>query len=200
MRPFEIFALLKLSPGPLLWGCADRDERAALPPLFPGWTVTPAARPPMRFDIAANVRSVPGLMQDASPMNAAHGEWHFEYPDGMPKAVAARSVDEEPDGQCTFFYEDGKKAAEGQCVRGVAEGPWTYWHPNGQRWFEGTYRQGALDGRVTLWFDDGTVQAEASFEGGLPDGLWRRYHPDGRLEQEGRYARGVRQPGWKRFT
>jgi antitoxin component YwqK of YwqJK toxin-antitoxin module len=115
------------------------------------------------------------------------GEMVRYYENG---AVQARMLfDPETDRSfATFFYENGRKAAEGTYVNQEKDSVWTYYSE-----FDGTirirepYQQGKLEGTVSNYYPDGAVSEEVHWKNHQREGAWKQYYTDGSLRLESKY-------------
>ena len=83
-------------------------------------------------------------------------EYNFsKYPE-----IFATIKNGKEDGLATYWYENGKKQAEGTYKDGEPDGLSTDWYENGQKWFEGTFKDGELDGLWTEWYENGQKKSE----------------------------------------
>lgn len=55
------------------------------------------------------------------------------------------------------------------------EGVCTFYYQNGQEAFQGNYSRGVKNGKFSYWWVDGTLVAEKSFVHGMADGKWVTY-------------------------
>lgn len=74
--------------------------------------------------------------------------------------------DDEYNGQCTWFFKNGKKRSE--CY----------------------YNYGQEDGVKKYWYKDGKKYAEFHFNNGILDGPFVMYHKNGKIEKKGEFING----------
>ncbi|MDH3591028.1 MAG: hypothetical protein OER88_04070 [Planctomycetota bacterium] len=66
----------------------------------------------------------------------------------------------------TFWYDNGKKQAEGKWVNELQHGKWTYWYRSGKRQRVVHFKKGQRDGWVTEWDEKGKVVSKQRFKNG----------------------------------
>lgn len=70
------------------------------------------------------------------------------------------------EGQCTWYYKNGKSQTSTFYLNGVRNGHSTGWYENGTRSFECTYRNGQYNGLYVAWFESGLLQSFAYYDKG----------------------------------
>jgi len=78
----------------------------------------------------------------------------------------------------------------------VRHGDCTAWYPDGQRRAEGRYWQGRRVGAWRFWYPDGHLEARGSFHLDRKTGYWTEWGPDGRVAAAGLYVEGERVGRW----
>jgi S1-C subfamily serine protease len=69
-------------------------------------------------------------------------------------------------GECIWYYKNGKKQTSSFYQNGVLSGHSTGWYENGTRSYECTYKKGQLDGMYVGWFESGLLQSYAYYKDG----------------------------------
>lgn len=138
-----------------------------------------------------------------------------KWPNGQPRCqateirVKGRWLKQ---GHARFWFEDGRRQAEGEydagleiglwkqwydnnpsgvgltCgtgnyVDGKRNGKWKYTHAGGQLQQEGTYDMGKRVGTWRSWYADGTQHELAQYSDGDLTGKRKVWHPDGKLDE-----------------
>lgn len=115
--------------------------------------------------------------------------------------------DGEHSGIWTFWYKNGKKQKQGECIgsdvrynRGapIPIGFWTFWHESGEIEKQGEYKRRkelisskgshfftAKDGIWNYWNEDGNKIKEGIFKNGKAD-IFSYYFEDGNISQRGK--------------
>lgn len=93
------------------------------------------------------------------------------------------------DGRLTFFYDDGKKEAEGDYELGRETGHWSHWLDDGTR-AEGSYREGKRIGAWTYWHENGKKQEEGEYATGQRIGRWTWLYSSGKRREISEYSNG----------
>lgn len=99
-----------------------------------------------------------------------------------------KSINGEPNGKYTSWYENGDLKLETHFERGIYNGPYTYWGENGVKIMEGNivpsndcgncYKR---DGLWTLYNENG----DKIVEGTLPTGTWNYWYDNGKKKTQG---------------
>ncbi len=103
-------------------------------------------------------------------------------------------------GHFIYYFENGKKKSEGECVDNLNEGMWTYWHESGAKQSEGKMLRDKKTGQWVYWYENGAKEREGSFEDGKPEGLWLSWYESGQKNTEGTYYNYLRLGVWKYYT
>lgn len=142
---------------------------------------------------------------------------HFYGPDSVRTRGNLEGASYE--GECTFFYPNGRMEAKGTFAAGARVGFWEEWYPNGQLRERGNYvetgekhnftRQPKTEyvlesfwdatgtqlvkdgtGTYVATFDDAQVRERGQFENGKKTGTWLGFREDGKPFFEETYAGG----------
>jgi hypothetical protein len=74
-------------------------------------------------------------------------------------------------GMYTRFYDDGKKAEEGEYQKHMAVKTWTKWDESSSKITETQYEDGAQHGVETEWYPRGKIKSQRRYAKGRRDGL-----------------------------
>jgi antitoxin component YwqK of YwqJK toxin-antitoxin module len=94
------------------------------------------------------------------------------------------------EGLCTWFYKNGKKAAEVTKLEGREHGIYKTWTEDGKLESEKEYKYGILHGPFKTWFADGKPAILQNYADGLLDGKQIQYLPDGRMSLNENFVAG----------
>ncbi len=78
-------------------------------------------------------------------------------------------------GQCTWFYPNGKKKKTAYYQNGTINGPTSGWYDNGNLKYQFTYRMGIVDGLFLQWYDNGLLKNYAVLDDGYVVGTQSIY-------------------------
>lgn len=93
-------------------------------------------------------------------------------------------------GHFVYFYENGKKSSEGDCVNNKNHGKWTYWLESGQKSYEGIFVNSKPEGLWQYWYETGEKKSEGKYANNLKDGLWKFWSINGDLANEEMMQKG----------
>ena len=82
------------------------------------------------------------------------------------KTALYQTLDNQPDGEYSTFYEDGTPKQTVNYQMGVLEGPARTFFPSGQVEHEYTYKNGEIDGTYKTYSEEGTLLTEYTFSAG----------------------------------
>jgi uncharacterized protein len=102
-------------------------------------------------------------------------------------------------GHFIYFYENGKKASEGECVNNKNEGFWTYWHENGQKKSEGKFTNDLKQDRWTYWHENGQRKSEGMYMDNNAEGKWEYWFDGGEKQSEGKFFHNRKEGDWNFF-
>jgi antitoxin component YwqK of YwqJK toxin-antitoxin module len=105
--------------------------------------------------------------------------------------MEGQNVDEESEGQWTYYYETGEKEAEGAFKDGLRDGYWKHYHKNKQVAAEGKFVEGEKNGIWKYYYPDGSVSSEGQMKEDQKDGFWKLYYQSGIIKGEGKYNVGT---------
>jgi len=109
------------------------------------------------------------------------GHFIYFYENGR-KESEGDCVDNKDEGFWTNWYENGQKKSEGNYKNDLMQDKWTYWHENGQKKSEGLYVDDQSEGNWVFWFDSGEKQSEGMYLHDQKDSKWKYYYKKGQLE------------------
>ncbi len=66
---------------------------------------------------------------------------------------------------------------------GVPQGDWTYWHDNGKKMAEGQLLEGKPHGAWKTYSEEGSLQSESYWNDGKPSGRWLVYDNNGNIDR-----------------
>ena len=94
-------------------------------------------------------------------------------------------------GTVVYYYPDGSKKEQLECVDGKWKGKFLWWHENGSKAGEATMiAKGTWDGEYKEWFKNGNLKVQSQFENGVVQGkeVWR--HESGQTRSVRNYIDG----------
>jgi antitoxin component YwqK of YwqJK toxin-antitoxin module len=94
-------------------------------------------------------------------------------------------------GYFVYYYGNGKKSSQGNCLNNKYHGPWTAWHENGNLHYEGEYVNNKAQGIWKYYHETGEKKTEGKFLDGNKDGLWNYWHTNGQLSNVEDFKKGV---------
>jgi S1-C subfamily serine protease len=80
------------------------------------------------------------------------------------------SYNSKHEGECTWYYKNGKKQTSSYYLEGVLSGSSTGWYENGTHAYTSTYKKGKLNGLYVAWFESGLLQSYAYYDNGKVTG------------------------------
>lgn len=111
--------------------------------------------------ITYDEKGVPfGLVKDYFISGELQWEGRFSYLDKYD------SYNSKHEGECSWYYKNGKKQTSTQYLDGIMTGASKGWYENGSRSYECNYKDGNLDGMYVSWFESGLLQAFAYYDKG----------------------------------
>ena len=131
--------------------------------------------------------------------NRRIGEWKFMDENGTLAKHAFYSSDGIPDGEWTYFNDDGSKRRVENYRSGKKHGTFLRYDPNGMQLLsQQNYEDDKLHGKLIRWFpavDNGEeprVQREAVFVHGQRDGTATEWHENGIKRSQVEFKEGKR--------
>jgi antitoxin component YwqK of YwqJK toxin-antitoxin module len=147
------------------------------------------------------------------------GRWRLrgEHDDLL---VAGRYENDQPHGKWTVYHVNGRKAAEGEVVKGARSGLWRTWNEEGEQESEVTYKarkprkpgrfrkpidpafvptpswETIRHGPVRVWHAGGRLKFEGSYQEDRRAELWTFYDEQGRMTARGQYRDDKREGKW----
>ncbi len=111
--------------------------------------------------IAYDDKGVPvGVVRDYFISGELQWEGRFSFLDKYD------SYNSKHEGECTWYYKNGKKQTSTYYQNGIRSGTSKGWYENGTRSYESSYKQGQLNGVYVSWYESGLLQAFAYYENG----------------------------------
>jgi len=102
-------------------------------------------------------------------------------------------------GHFIYFYENGKKASEGECVNDKNEGFWTYWYENGQKKSAGKFKNNLRQDKWTFWHENGRIESEGLYIDDNNENKWKFWYDSGEKLSEGMFLHGDKDGDWEYF-
>jgi uncharacterized protein len=102
-------------------------------------------------------------------------------------------------GHFIYFYENGRKSSEGECVNDKNEGFWTDWHENGQKKSEGKFKNDLRQNKWTYWHENGHIKSEGLYINDNAEDRWEYWFDSGEKQSEGKFLHGRKDGTWKYF-
>lgn len=101
-----------------------------------------------------------GLVRDYFISGELQWEGKFSFLDKYD------SYNSKHEGECIWFYKNGKKQTASYYNNGILSGPTVGWYENGSHAYTSTYKDGKLNGLYVSWFESGLLQAYAYYNNG----------------------------------
>lgn len=121
--------------------------------------------------------------------NTRQGHFTYFYENGK-KASEGECINDKNEGFWTYWYENGQKKSAGKFKNNLRQDKWTFWHENGRIKSEGLYVDGNEENKWTYWYDSGEKLSEGACLHGDKDGIWEYYYKTGKLETVEKYKAG----------
>ena len=125
------------------------------------------------------------------------GVVHDYYLSGKMQWEGQLNKEKQSEGHCIWYYENGQKQAETDCVNGYNIGPYKSWYESGQLMSQGNFVKGNGNERRGNWiyyWENGKVQLTAKFTtNDKMDSLCTLYYENGKIEARGNYIDGITQ-------
>jgi antitoxin component YwqK of YwqJK toxin-antitoxin module/peroxiredoxin len=114
-----------------------------------------------------------------------------KFPDGpVRKEGNIHLLTREQEGPWTFYYNNGKKRAEGLYTDDVQDGRWTYYYKTGAEEMEGSFAGERRVGPWRYFSPSGAPRAEGFFDAGQETGYWMFYTSDDKPDKRGQFSHG----------
>ena len=94
------------------------------------------------------------------------------------------------DGQKTIYYLNGALYGQGEIRNKKEIGFWVYWYENGKKAREGNFLEGKREGMHAYWYANGNLRGTGHFKNDRYDGKWTMYNEDGSQAIEQIYKNG----------
>ncbi len=122
--------------------------------------------------------------------NKPVGEFRRFYKSGTLQSILVYSKDGKS-AKATFYYENGKLAAEGKYFGTKKDSIWKYYSfYGGHLSNEESYIKGKKDGYSREYYSDSTISQEKIWKNGTLDGSWRMWFPGKKTRLETQYVNG----------
>jgi antitoxin component YwqK of YwqJK toxin-antitoxin module len=99
-------------------------------------------------------------------------------------------------GDWIYYYENGKKKAQGKFINGKKNGEWKYFYNNGRIQQTGSYTGSKLSGIWKWYYETGELLKEEYFIYGQLDGEAAEYNKLGNIISKGNYIEGNKEGEW----
>ncbi len=116
----------------------------------------------------------------------------------VPPEVRGARVGNVYHGHIEIWSNPSTKQAEGEFRNGKPDGQWTFWDDEGIKIVEISYSNGMFSGAVTMWnpaVSGPRSKGKLKFRGAFIDGEWQgsalSYYADGKVRSERIYQKGV---------
>lgn len=120
------------------------------------------------------------------------------YDDGTLKSVL-RYENEKLNGECFWYYANGKPLMHAFFKDNVKEGPFTRWHENGNLMEDGYYKNGEFDSIYHSYTLAGILASEEHYKDGLLNGDFKKWYENGQVFQDGQYVDDMMDGSWLLF-
>jgi antitoxin component YwqK of YwqJK toxin-antitoxin module len=160
----------------LLWGCSGGGVEVPL-----DGPAEPAAKAPFTCPEGSKLNQTTtgtGSEQFCDRDGVMQGPYLRIYPDGETKAARGAYDRSAPDGDWTWWHENGEEAQKGKYVKGKQVGAWTRWYQSGKREEEGDYLSGRKAGQWTTFYESGHKQAAGIYQNDMKNGMWTYWFDD----------------------
>lgn len=117
------------------------------------------------------------------------------YDDGTLKSVL-RYENEKLNGECLWYYANGKPLMQATFKDNVKDGPFTRWHENGQLMEDGYYKNGEFDSIYHSYTLAGILASEEHYKDGLLNGDFKKWYENGQVFQDGQYIDDMMDGSW----
>lgn len=101
-----------------------------------------------------------GLVRDYYISGEIQWEGRFSFLDKYD------SYNSRHDGECIWYYKNGKRQTSTTYQNGVRSGVSKGWYENGTRSYESSYKEGKLNGIYVTWYESGLLQSFAYYVNG----------------------------------
>ena len=88
------------------------------------------------------------------------------------------------DGQKKIYYLGGQLYAQGEIKGKKENGLWVYWYENGKKAREGNFDQGNRIGTHTYWYQNGNLRGVGNFKNDKYNGKWTMYNEEGQKTEQ----------------
>jgi peroxiredoxin len=121
---------------------------------------------------------------------------HETWPGGAPKQHG-KLEDGQQAGTWTYWYQSGKRQAEGEWRHDRQDGDWTWWYEDGTPKQSGRYAAALRTGTWSYWYPNGQLYCRGDYRDDHQVGPWAYFHPSGKRAAIGVFADGAKALGWR---
>ncbi len=127
-----------------------------------------------------------GTFKDNKPV----GEFLYYWPNGAKKSV----LNYQDGGKATavHYYPNGNKQSEGPYVNQQKDGDWTFYNEDGVMRARESYQKDKKHGITITYFTNGKKASEQHFKEGIQQGEEIRYFENGKVMAKDHYTAGER--------
>lgn len=129
-----------------------------------------------------------GLVRDYFITGQLQWEGHLSY---MDKTDNSNDISE---GQCTWYYKNGKKSQEAFYIDDQPHGMFRTWDEAGVPIEEARYIMGELEGKYLTYNDKGKVIASYTYKQNKLHGIQYQYYDNGNLKIQSEFVNGLATP------
>ncbi|MDP4189374.1 MAG: toxin-antitoxin system YwqK family antitoxin [Bacteroidota bacterium] len=104
-----------------------------------------------------------------------------------------------PEGEFTYYYENGSVKAVSLFSEKAQKVVSTSFYRSGIKMSEGTYFNKKKDGEWKYYTEDKVLLAAENYKIGNREGVWKSYYPNGTLNLEAHYLSNNKSGVWKSF-
>ena len=120
------------------------------------------------------------------------------FDDGTLKSEL-RYENEKLNGECFWYYANGKPLMQATFKDNVKDGHFMRWHENGKLMEDCYYKNGELDSVYHSYTLNGILASEEHYKNGLLDGDFKKWYENGQVFQDGQYADDMMDGSWLIF-
>ncbi len=118
------------------------------------------------------------------------------YENGEVQSSLHQDEDGKYDGECVWYYANGKKQLSVHYVHGVMNGLSERWHENGELEIRCFYRDNVYDSIFENYDESGHLLSRAKYEKGVLNGSFEQWYGDGKVYVDGSYLDGMMDGSW----
>jgi antitoxin component YwqK of YwqJK toxin-antitoxin module len=123
-----------------------------------------------------------------------------EFTDSAKRISEKRYRNQQPHGQWTFYYPDGKTEKVKETYEaGKLHGVRYEYFSTGKLSREETWKFSLLNGPFKSYYPSGKVESEGEFRSHRKHGLFTAYYENGNIKEQGEYIADKKHKEWKEF-